>query len=386
MKRTLTNFFIYILSIFFTLSCFTLNSQATPKIIPKAPAIAAKSYILIDHNSNKILAQNNADEPMAPASITKVMTAYVIFSELEEGNIKLDDMVTVSKKAWKTQGSRMFIKVNSKVSVQDLLQGMIIQSGNDASVALAEHIAGSEDTFAALMNQHAKELGMTNTHFLNSTGLPDPEHKTSAKDLAILANALIKRFPEYYKWYSTREFTYNKITQPNRNKLLWRDNSVDGMKTGFTEDAGYCLLSSAKRNNMRLVSVVLGTKSTGARAQESQKLLNYGFRFYESHVIYPVGKALKNIRIYKGAHEQLPVGVAKDIAVTIPRGQYKNLKPSININTPLEAPVNKGQQLGKVEIKLNGKLLTSSPLIALNTIPVGSLWQQAKDHALMMLE
>lgn len=386
MKRTLTNFFIYILSIFFTLSCFTLNSQATPKIIPKAPAIAAKSYILIDHNSNKILAQNNADEPMAPASITKVMTAYVIFSELEEGNIKLDDLVTVSKKAWKTQGSRMFIKVNSKVSVQDLLQGMIIQSGNDASVALAEHIAGSEDTFAALMNQHAQELGMTNTHFLNSTGLPDPEHKTSAKDLAILANALIKRFPEYYKWYSTREFTYNKITQPNRNKLLWRDNSVDGMKTGFTEDAGYCLLSSAKRNNMRLVSVVLGTKSTGARAQESQKLLNYGFRFYESHVIYPVGKALKNIRIYKGAHEQLPVGVAKDIAVTIPRGQYKNLKPSININTPLEAPVNKGQQLGKVEIKLNGKLLTSSPLIALNTIPVGSLWQQAKDHALMMLE
>lgn len=386
MKRTLTNFFIYILSIFFTLSFFTLNSQAAPKIIPKAPAIAAKSYILIDHNSHKILAQNNADEPMAPASITKVMTAYVIFSELEEGNIKLDDMVTVSKKAWKTQGSRMFIKVNSKVSVQDLLQGMIIQSGNDASVALAEHIAGSEDTFAALMNQHAQELGMTNTHFLNSTGLPDPEHKTSAKDLAILANALIKRFPKYYKWYSTREFTYNKITQPNRNQLLWRDNSVDGMKTGFTEDAGYCLLSSAKRNNMRLVSVVLGTKSTGARAQESQKLLNYGFRFYESHVIYPVGKALKNIRIYKGANEQLPVGVAKDIAVTIPRGQYKNLKPTININTPLEAPVNKGQQLGKVEIKLNGKLLTSSPLIALNTIPVGSLWQQAKDHALMMLE
>ena len=323
MKRTLTNFFIYILSIFFTLSCFTLNSQATPKIIPKAPAIAAKSYILIDHNSNKILAQNNADEPMAPASITKVMTAYVIFSELEEGNIKLDDMVTVSKKAWKTQGSRMFIKVNSKVSVQDLLQGMIIQSGNDASVALAEHIAGSEDTFAALMNQHAKELGMTNTHFLNSTGLPDPEHKTSAKDLAILANALIKRFPEYYKWYSTREFTYNKITQPNRNKLLWRDNSVDGMKTGFTEDAGYCLLSSAKRNNMRLVSVVLGTKSTGARAQESQKLLNYGFRFYESHVIYPVGKALKNIRIYKGAHEQLPVGVAKDIADHGKRPQFR---------------------------------------------------------------
>ena len=382
MKRTLTYFFIVIIS----LLSFTLNSYAIPKVIPKAPAIAAKSYILLDHNSGRIIAQNNADVPMAPASITKIMTAYVVFSELEEGNIQLDELVTVSKKAWKTQGSRMFIKVNSKVTVEDLLQGMIIQSGNDASVALAEHIAGSEDTFAALMNQHAQELGMTNTNFLNSTGLPDPDHKTSAKDLAVLANALIERFPQYYKWYSTKEFTYNNITQPNRNKLLWRDNSVDGMKTGFTEDAGYCLVSSAKRNNMRLVSVVLGTKSVNARAQESQKLLNFGFRFYESHVIYPVGKTLKNVRIYKGSSEQLPVGVAKKIAVTIPRGQYKNLKPSINIKTLLEAPVSKGQKLGIVEIKLNGKLLTSSPLVALKTIPEGSLWQQAKDSALMMLE
>ncbi len=382
MKRTLTYFFIVIIS----LLSFTLNSYAIPKVIPKAPAIAAKSYILVDHNSGRIIAQNNADVPMAPASITKIMTAYVVFSELEEGNIQLDELVTVSKKAWKTQGSRMFIKVNSKVTVENLLQGMIIQSGNDASVALAEHIAGSEDTFAALMNQHAQELGMTKTNFLNSTGLPNPDHKTSAKDLAVLANALIERFPQYYKWYSTKEFTYNNITQPNRNKLLWRDNSVDGMKTGFTEDAGYCLVSSAKRNNMRLVSVVLGTKSVNARAQESQKLLNFGFRFYESHVIYPVGKTLKNVRIYKGSSEQLPVGVAKKIAVTIPRGQYKNLKPSINIKTLLEAPVSKGQKLGIVEIKLNGKLLTSSPLVALKTIPEGSLWQQAKDSALMMLE
>jgi len=382
MKRTLTYFFIVIIS----LVSFTLNSYAIPKVIPKAPAIAAKSYILVDHNSGRIIAQNNADVPMAPASITKIMTAYVVFSELEEGNIQLDELVTVSKKAWKTQGSRMFIKVNSKVTVENLLQGMIIQSGNDASVALAEHIAGSEDTFAALMNQHAQELGMTKTNFLNSTGLPNPDHKTSAKDLAVLANALIERFPQYYKWYSTKEFTYNNITQPNRNKLLWRDNSVDGMKTGFTEDAGYCLVSSAKRNNMRLVSVVLGTKSVNARAQESQKLLNFGFRFYESHVIYPVGKTLKNVRIYKGSSEQLPVGVAKKIAVTIPRGQYKNLKPSINIKTLLEAPVSKGQKLGIVEIKLNGKLLTSSPLVALKTIPEGSLWQQAKDSALMMLE
>lgn len=379
MKRILTYFFMF--SLF-----FALNTHAGPKVIPKAPAIAAKSYILVDYNSSKIIAQNNADMPVAPASITKVMTAYVVFAELEEGNIKLSDQVTVSKKAWKTPGSRMFIKVNSKVSVEDLLQGMIIQSGNDASVALAEHIAGSEDTFAALMNQHAQELGMKNSNFLNSTGLPDPKHKTSAKDLAILANALIRRFPQYYKWYSTKEFTYNNIKQPNRNKLLWRDNSVDGMKTGFTEDAGYCLLSSAKRDNMRLISVVLGTDSTNARAQESQKLLNFGFRFYESHVIYPQESTLKKVRIFKGRSQQLPVGVARDIAVTIPRGQYKNLKPSININSPLVAPISKGQKLGKVEIRLNNKVLSSSPLIALKTIDEGSLWQQAKDSALMMLE
>jgi D-alanyl-D-alanine carboxypeptidase (penicillin-binding protein 5/6) len=381
MKRTLSYFFIAI----FTL-IFTLNTQAAPKVIPKAPSIAAKSYILIDYNSGKVIAQNNADMPVAPASITKVMTAYVVFAELEEGNIQLSDLVTVSKKAWKTPGSRMFIKVNTKVSVEDLLQGMIIQSGNDASVALAEHIAGSEETFAALMNQHAQELGMSNSHFLNSTGLPNKNHKTSAKDLAILANSLIKRFPQYYKWYSTKEFTYNNIKQSNRNKLLWRDNSVDGMKTGFTDDAGYCLLSSAKRNNMRLISVVLGTDSANARAQESQKLLNFGFRFYESHVVYPAAKTLKSVRVYKGHTKQLPVGVVKDLAVTIPRGQYKNLKPSININLPLVAPITKGQKLGKVELRLDGKVLSSSPLVALKAINEGSLWQQAKDSALMMLE
>ncbi len=381
MKRILSYCFIVTL-----LTLFTSGTYAAPKIIPKPPAIAAKSYILLDYNSNKVIAQSNADMPVAPASITKVMTAYVIFSELEEGNIQLNDMVTVSKKAWKTPGSRMFIKVNSQVSVEDLLQGMIIQSGNDASVALAEHIAGSEETFAALMNQHAHELGMNKSHFMNSTGLPDPQHKTSARDLAILARALIKRFPQYYKWYSTREFTYNNIKQSNRNKLLWRDASVDGMKTGHTEDAGYCLLASAKRNNMRLISVVLGTKSANARAQESQKLLNFGFRFYESHIIYPEQKILKKVRIYKGSIEQLPVGVAHDLAVTIPRGQYKNLQPSININQPLVAPISKGQQLGKVEIRLDGKLLSSSPLIALQTIAEGSLWQQARDAAIMMMD
>ncbi len=365
---------------------YTLNSYAVPKVIPKAPAIAAKSYILVDYNSNKIIAQNNADIPVAPASITKVMTAYAVFSEIEEGNIKLDDRVTVSKKAWKTPGSRMFIKVNSKVSVEDLIQGMIIQSGNDASVALAEHIAGSEEAFASLMTQHAQELGMNNSNFINSTGLPDPKHKTTAKDLAILARALIKRFPQYYKWYSTKEFTYNNIKQANRNKLLWRDKSVDGMKTGHTKDAGYCLLSSAKRNDMRLISVVLGTNSADARAQESQKLLNFGFRFYESHIVYPATKALKTVRIYKGDSELLPVGVAVDMAITIPKGQYKNLKPAIKINPQLVAPIQKGQHLGNVEIRLNNKVISSSALIALKTVNEGSLWQQAKDSALMMME
>ncbi len=382
MKRILTYFFTLLLC-----SLFTINTlQAAPKIIPKAPDIAAKSYILMDYNSGKVIAQKNPDMPVAPASITKVMTAFVVFSELEEGNIKLDDLVTVSKKAWKTPGSRMFINVNSKVSVEDLLQGMIIQSGNDASVALAEYIAGSEDTFAALMNQHAQELGMKNTNFINSTGLPDKAHKTTARDLAILAQALIKRFPQYYKWYSTKDFIYNKIKQSNRNTLLWRDKSVDGVKTGHTEEAGYCLLASAKRNNMRLISVVLGTSSANARAQETQKQLNFGFRFYESHIIYPAQKTLKKIRIYKGSKEQLAVGVANDIAVTIPRGQYKNLKPAMTLNTPLEAPVSKGQKLGSVKITLDGKVLASSPLIALEDIPEGSLWQQAKDSALMMLE
>jgi len=383
MKPTRCYFFI---TISFLLISLANSSFAIPKAIPKPPAIAAKSYILIDYDSQVVLAENNADTPVAPASITKIMTAYVVFSELEEGNIKLSDQVTVSKKAWKTPGSRMFIKVNTRVSIEDLLQGMIIQSGNDASVALAEHIAGSEETFAALMNQHAGALGMSNSNFLNSTGLPNPDHKTSARDLAILAKALIKKFPQYYKWYSTKEFTYNNIKQPNRNKLLWRDNSVDGMKTGYTDDAGYCLVSSAKRDKMRLISVVLGTKSVNARAQESQKLLNFGFRFYESHVIYPVAQILKRVRVFKGHQELLAVGVAKDIAVTIPRGEYKNLQPVMNMNTPLEAPISQGQKLGHVEIKLSNKVLSSADLIALETINEGSLWQYVKDSALLMME
>lgn len=371
----------------FILFCFHLQIvYAAPKVIPKAPAVAAKSYILMDYGSGRIISMQEADTPVAPASITKVMTAYAVFSELKEGNIKLEDMVTISEKAWRTPGSRMFIKVNSQVSVEDLLQGMIIQSGNDASVALAEFVAGSEETFAALMNQHAKELGMKNTHFMNSTGLPDPQHLTTARDLAILAAALIAKFPQYYHWYSTKEFTYNNITQPNRNKLLWRDKSVDGMKTGHTEDAGYCLLASAKREDMRLVSVVLGTSSENSRAQETQKLLNFGFRFYHSHALYKAGKPLKTVRVYKGEKEQLSVGLAKDMNVIVPRGQYKKLKPSINISALIEAPVTRGQTLGQVEIRIEDKIIAQSPVIALENIDEGSLWQQAIDSAIMFYE
>jgi D-alanyl-D-alanine carboxypeptidase (penicillin-binding protein 5/6) len=371
----------------FTLfNLFIITAYAAPKIIPKAPAVAANSYVLMDHGSGRIISMKDADTPVAPASITKVMTAYVVFSELQEGNIKLEDMVTISEKAWRTPGSRMFIKVNTQVSVEDLLQGMIIQSGNDASVALAEFVAGSEETFAALMNQHARELGMKNTHFVNSTGLPDPQHLTTAHDLAILASTLISRFPQYYHWYSTKEFTYNNITQPNRNKLLWRDKSVDGMKTGYTDDAGYCLLSSAMRDEMRLISVVLGTKSENARAQESQKLLNFGFRFYQSHALYKADKALKKVRIYKGEKEQLAVGVSRDMYVIVPRGQYKKLKPSININRLIEAPVTKGQHLGQVEIRLEDKVIAKAAVIALENIAEGSLWHQAIDSAIMLYE
>lgn len=372
------------------LSVFMLSAHAAPKkapkVIPKAPIIAAKSYIMIDYDSGSILSQKNADEKLEPASITKVMTSYVLFHELRQGNIQLSDQVTVSKKAWKTPGSRMFIEVNRKVSVEDLLKGMIIQSGNDASVALAEFVAGSEDAFAALMNQHAGQLGMHNTHFMNSTGLPHPEHLTTARDLGILATALIRDFPKYYEWYAEKEFKFNKIKQFNRNKLLWRDKSVDGIKTGHTEAAGFCLLASSKRENMRLITAVLGTKSKSARAQESQKLFNFGFRFYETHALYEANKPLKKIRIYKGNKTELALGLKKTLHVTVARGQRKNLKPSIKLKPMVEAPVAKGQQLGLVEVQLDGKSVAKVPVIALEDIPKGSLWQQGKDSVLQMFK
>lgn len=377
---------LLLLSLGFLGQAFSGQAVAVPKATPQVPTIAAKSYIMIDYNSGSVLAEKNADMRVSPASITKVMTAYVVFSELKAGNIKLTDLVTISKKAWKTPGSRMFIEVNRQVSVEDLLRGMIIQSGNDASVALAEYIAGSEDAFATLMNQHAIGLGMEKTQFLNSTGLPNEEHLTTASDLAILARALINKFPQYYKWYSTKEFTFNKITQPNRNRLLWSDKTVDGMKTGYTKSAGYCLVASSKRDNMRIITVVLGTASSSARAQESQKLLNFGFRFYDSHALYKANTPLKKIKVYKGKQRTLEIGLAETLYITIPKGEYKNLKPSINIKDKIIAPIAKGEQFGRVEISLNNKLIIKKPVIALHDVVEGSLWQKGRDSAILMFK
>ena len=374
------------LPLLLSLLLLTPLSTAYAAFIPGAPDIAARGYILLDHDSGQTLADSNADEPLEPASLTKIMTAYVVFNELHSGHIKLDDQVLVSEKAWRTGGSRMFIKVDTRVPVELLLKGMIIQSGNDASVALAEYVAGSEEAFAGLMNEHARQLGMTRSHFVNATGLPAEGHLTTARDMARLANAMILRFPDYYHWHAEKVFSYNDITQHNRNKLLWRDDSVDGIKTGHTEAAGYCLVASAKRDKMRLISVVMGTASEGDRARESQKLLSWGFRFYETHRLYEAETPLQQLRIWKGAVEELPLGIQEDLYITVPRGQYEKLNASVNLDRSLEAPVSKGELFGHVRIMLGEKVLAQRPLRALNTIPTGTLWQQARDSLLLWLQ
>ena len=365
--------------------CVTFQASALASMpVPAPPQVAAKNYLLIDFNSGQILAEKDADAKIEPASITKLMTSYVVYSEIEAGRLNLDEKVVISEKAWRMGGSRMYLDVKSKVSVELLLKGLIIQSGNDASVALAEHVAGGEDAFVDLMNQYAANLGMTNTHYKNSTGWPDAEHLTSARDIATLAKAFIRDFPERYKGYSEKVFTYNNIKQYNRNKLLWRDKSVDGLKTGHTESAGYCLVSSAKRVDMRLISVVLGTDSEKARASVSQSLLNYGFRFYETHKLYAAGEALKQSRVWQGDKEKVALGLANDLHVTIPRGAYKQMDALMNIDANITAPLKKGSQLGEVRIVLNDDELASVPLIALQRVEKGSLFQIAKDYILKL--
>ena len=359
-------------------------AHAEAKIpIPSAPKLAASAYILQDFNSGRVLVENHPDEHLDPASLTKIMTVYVAFRELANANLALTDQVTVSKKAWQMGGSRMYIEVDRQVSVEDLLKGIIIQSGNDASVALAEHIAGDEATFAELMNQQAERLGMTHTHYTNSTGWPSPDHYTTAKDLATLTRVLIKEFPDHYAWHAVKEYTYNNITQHNRNKLLWRDSTVDGVKTGHTEAAGYCLVTSAKRNDMRMISVVMGTQSENARANQNQTLLNYGFRFFETHRLYQAQQKLTEIRVWKGETKTLALGLTDDFYVTIPRHHYDDLEATMEIDKQVIAPLDAGAELGALNITLVGEQIASQALVALNAMPEGGIFRKLYDKALM---
>ena len=346
--------------------------------VPAAPQIGAESYLLMDFNSGRVLVENNADLRVEPASITKMMTAYVIFGELREGKITLEEAVNVSETAWRTGGSRMFIEPGMEVTVEDLLRGMVIQSGNDASVALAEHVAGTEAAFASLMNHFAAQLGMDGTHFMNSTGLPDPEHYTTARDVAVLSLATIRDFPDFYAWYSEKEFTFNGIRQHNRNTLLWRDPAIDGLKTGHTESAGYCLAASAKRDGMRLISAVMGSTSEASRASESQTLLNYGFRFFETVQLYQAGQELARARVWKGMADEVELGIGEELFVTIPRGRYDDLEARVQMQPQLTAPLEQGAVVGQIAVTLDGEAVAERDLLTLAPVEqagfFGSTW------------
>lgn len=354
-------------------------SWAAESVVPAAPQLAAKAWVLMDGASGQILVENNADERLPPASLTKLMTAYIATKEIEGGRIKEEDLVSVSEHAWRTGGSRMFIKLGSQVSVTDLLHGIIIQSGNDASVALAEHIAGSEDAFADMMNNTAQKLGMSNSHFMDATGLPNPEHYSSAHDMALLARAIIYGEPTHYAIYAQKEFFWNNIKQPNRNLLLWRDKTVDGLKTGHTDEAGYCLVASAVRDGQRMIAVVFGTNSEQARAAETQKLLTYGFRFFESQTFYKKGTELTKALVWKGSEHEVKAGLAEDLTMTVPRGQLKQLQASMVLQPQLMAPIQQGQVIGKVEVKMGDKVVRTSDLVALNGVEEGGFIRRLWD-------
>ncbi len=353
------------------------NASARP--VPAAPQLAANSYLLMDFNSHRILVENNADLQIEPASITKLMTSYAVFKELAEGNITLEETVVVSERAWRTGGSRTFIEPDMPVTVEDLVRGMIVQSGNDACVALAEHLAGSEEAFAGLMNHYAELLGMNNSHFMNSTGLPDPEHYTTARDIALLSAAIIREYPEYYAWYSEKEFTYNSIRQHNRNTLLWRDPAIDGLKTGHTEAAGYCLAASAKRDGMRLISAVMGSSSESNRATESQSLLNYGFRFFETVQLYQAGQELAKGQVWKGLTEEVSLGLALPLFVTIPRGRYDDLDAQVEMQDELSAPLAAGVVVGKISVHLGDELVAARDLITLGAVEEAGFFGRSWD-------
>ncbi len=361
--------------------------SASAADIPPAPNLAVKAYLLKDFNSGGIIAQQKADDRIEPASLTKLMTAYLAFKALKNGHLQLTQTLPISTKAWKIEGSKMFVEPNKPVTVDELLHGVIIQSGNDASIAVAEGIASSEEVFADMMNKQAAALGMKNTHYMNATGLPDPQHYTTAYDLSLLASALIRDFPsEYKRFYSVKEYTYNKITQPNRNRLLWLDPYVDGMKTGHTESAGYCLISSAKRDNTRLISIVLGAPTDSARATESQKLLNFGFQYYESHLVYKAGSNINTLKVWKGSENSLIASVANDLYITLPKGDYAQVKATVTTKQPLIAPISAGQEVGSIKFTLNDKVIDERKLVATRQIAVAGIFGRLWDSVKLLLQ
>jgi D-alanyl-D-alanine carboxypeptidase (penicillin-binding protein 5/6) len=373
------------------LALFPALLPAAAPAVPPPPTVTGRAHVLMDFATGKVLAAENEHQRLEPASLTKLMTAYTIFRALKEGQVKLTDNVVVSERAWReggagSEGSTMFLPINSSTTLENMLKGMIIQSGNDASIALAEHLSGSEEAFSDVMNRHAKELGMNDSHFMNSPGLPNPEHYTSAADIAILGRAIIREFPEYYAWFSEKEFVFNGIKQGNRNLLLYRDSTVDGIKTGHTQAAGYCLAASAKRGDMRMIAVVMGTESPDARAKASLELLNYGFRYYDTRRLYQKGKAVAEARVWKGVAEKVGLGVPADIWVTIPRGSMDQVRAQTDAPRDLTAPLSPATPVGKLRVTLAGAPLLESPLVPLTAVAEGSLWRQAVDTVLLWFE
>lgn len=386
MLRKIISFDLLILTFLITINTVSyanpvipVPTQPQPIMTPSTPNIDAQGFILMDANSGKILAEKNSDARLAPASLTKLMTMYVVSNALKSGSIHLDDKVRISEKAWRTGGSRMFVKVNDEVPVRNLLQGIVVASGNDASVAMAEYLAGTEDAFAGMMNTQAQLIGMKNSHFVDSNGLPNPNHYSTAHDLALLAQAIIKNFPEDYQLYSEKWFSYNNIRQPNRNRLLWRFQYADGLKTGHTEEAGFCLVGSASKDGTRLISVVMGAPSDSVRTEDSIRLLTYGFRFFETHKLYNGATALTQARVWKGEQKQVGLGVAKDFYVTMPAGQYKNVQATLQLDEHIKAPVVKGQQYGTLKVTLNGQVIATEPLVALSDDKKGGIWRSVTD-------
>lgn len=371
-------------------SAFLALPSVAAVIIPSPPSLAATAYLLIDAETGEVLVEHNADQQVPPASLTKMMTGYIVSDEIARGKLKETDTVLITDDAWRrggttSGGSTMFLKPRTRVPVVDLLKGVIVQSGNDASIALAQHLAGGEDSFAEVMNQYAQLLGMQNTHFVNATGWPAEGHLTTARDLAILARAVINDHPEHYELYAEKYFSYNGINQPNRNRLLHRDPSVDGLKTGHTEEAGYCLVASAQKQGMRLISVVLGARSEEARAVESQKLLAYGFRYYQTHTLYPEGAELTRAHVWKGQADEVPLGVGKEVTITIPRGAKDELKAEMLVDLQIEAPLTQGQELGEFIVTWEGKNVYRAPLVALEKVQEAGFFSRLWDSIVIFV-